>query len=92
MALLAPLFLQLMAKCQNGVLPNLKLKMALVSAHNTKAIFHVKHDADDWCNKASNRIRMMAAKYREVFIDESIYARCMGKAWGLAHKEIDSAT
>ncbi len=86
MALVAPLFRELMKMCPNGVLPNLKLKSALVSAHHFKAIFHTKHDADDWCVKASGRIRMMSAKFREVFIDEGKYRVCMGKAGGLHTK------
>jgi hypothetical protein len=86
MALLEPLFKELMKVCPNGVLPNLKLKSALVSAHHAQPIFHIKGDPDDLSSKASGRIRMMAAKYRDIYIDETKYGKCMGKAGGLHTK------
>ena len=80
--------------CRNGVLPNLKLKAALASAHASKAIYHSKGDVEDVCLKAGGRIRMMAAKYREIAIIDESFSRCMCKAGGLhiAHEEINSAT
>jgi len=85
-SLLAPLYVQLMSICVNGVPPSLKLASALKSARRDKAIFHRKTDAEDWCAKTGGRIRMMAAKYRQVELDEDSYAKCMARAWGLHTK------
>ena len=84
LALLAPLYVCLMSACVNGVFPNLKLAAALKNAHSENALFHTRPiDAELCCVKLGNRIRMMAAKYREVKLSEDSYNKGMAKAWGL---------
>jgi len=94
MALVAPLIVFLMMICRNGVLPGVKLVQAIKAVQREKAIFLTREiNVDDLCGKLARRLRMLAAKFRDVKMNEDSYQKCMGKAWGFCtHKEINSAT
>ena len=85
MAKLARLFKHMFKVCKNGVVPSLKLVMALKNLHSRSPIYHRKDDIEAWAPQTGAKIRMVASFFRECAGDDSKKRTCLAKATKKKH-------
>jgi len=66
----------------NGVLPSLKLVQSLQKLHGENPIFFNKQPLSAWAPDAGSKLRMMAAHYRSLIMNEVCQRRCFLQALG----------
>jgi len=75
------LYKELFRVCANGCIPNLKFLSALLNQHAKSNIFFTKEDPLTWGPTAGGKVRMVAAKFRDIAVHQDLFERCMTKAW-----------
>ena len=81
LAKIVPLFNELVKVSPNGHMLPLKVARAFAKVHAAKAIFDPKKKSlDELCDEASEQVRMLWKKFRELRHDEKLYERLIEKA------------
>ena len=83
LAKIVPLFNELVKVATNGYMVPLKVSKVFAKAHADLAIFDTKRKSlDELCDEASEQVRMVWKKFRELRQDQRLYDKVTEKAHG----------